>query len=287
MIARVWNVDDALHSLDMTLNSGALISAQRATHIETNTTPVSMNGSTISDELPGQWMQTYKLLTDGMLPIQLVSWTAHPTPQGRVEMNWKTLSEVNNYGFEVQRRGRGQQQGQWVQLGFVRGHGTTTEPQEYSFVDSTVSAGQWSYRLKQTDLDSQFRFSPEILVDVLTGVDDDAVPRRYALFQNYPNPFNPSCRLKFDLPRTSFVTLKVYDVLGREVATVVNEERQAGRYEIQFDANLSGTGAQSKSGLASGVYLYRLQASAQSKQAPMESAQTATFTASGKMILLK
>jgi hypothetical protein len=93
--------------------------------------------------------------------------------------------------------------------------------------------------------------------------------------------------MKFDLPRTSFVTLKVYDVLGREVTTLVNEERQAGRYEIQFDAHLSGTGVSGKSGLASGVYLYRLQASAQSKQAAMESAQTATFTATGKMILLK
>jgi hypothetical protein len=176
-----------------------------------------------------------------------------------------------------------------VQIGFVRGHGTTTEPQEYSFVDSTVKAGQWYYRLKQVDLDNQYRFSPEILVEVLTGVEDDALPKTYALFQSYPNPFNSSCRVKFDIPRASFVTLKVYDVLGREVGTLVNEERQAGRYEVQFDANLAGIGAgvPVKKGLASGIYLYRLEASSQSRQAPAESAQAVVFIASGKMILLK
>jgi hypothetical protein len=76
------------------------------------------------------------------------------------------------------------------------------------------------------------------------------VPGHFSLEQNYPNPFNPTTTITFALPIKSFVSLRVFDALGREVATLVNDEFLAGRYSKKWDA----------SGLPSGVYFYRLQA---------------------------
>ena len=84
------------------------------------------------------------------------------------------------------------------------------------------------------------------ITSVQTNKND--LPKSFSLEQNYPNPFNPSTTIEFSIPRQSFVTLKVYDLLGRDVTTLVNEELQVGSYKTQFNA----------SKLASGVYLYRL-----------------------------
>jgi len=182
------------------------------------------------------------------LPVQLVSFTGVEIPNIGVHLDWRTLSEVNNYGFYVQRKREADSA--WTELSnsFRPGYGTTNEPHDYSFVDSAVAGGQWLYRLRQVDLNSTSHYSEAITVSIITSVDEHQLPTEFALRQNYPNPFNPTTIISFDLPSAGDVMLKVYDMLGREVATLVNEARPAGRYTERFDAT----------GLASGVYLYRL-----------------------------
>jgi hypothetical protein len=214
-----------------------------------------------------------RVFSDGSLPVQIQSFTAQLLPGHlRVLLEWRTISEINNYGFYVQRRRDNEEQ--WTELpGFVPGHGTTLEPQYYSYVDNTISeTGLYHYRLRQVDLDGTSHFTPAILINVssVTSVDESA-PRMFQLQQNYPNPFNPATRIAFSvwgsgLPAgqagfeengsgfkvqgSEFTSLKVYDILGREVRTLVNENLQPGSYEVRWDAT----------GMASGVYLYRLQA---------------------------
>ena len=172
------------------------------------------------------------------LPVELTSFTAQVTNEG-VRLSWTTASELNNSGFEVQ---RSTNQTNWATLGFVRGAGTTTEAQSYSFVDASAS-GRVFYRLKQVDFDGQFEYSN--IIEVNAGV-----PKTFALEQNYPNPFNPSTAISYQLPVAGNVSLKVFDMLGKEVATLVNARQEAGAYTVNFNAN----------NLSSGVYFYRLQA---------------------------
>jgi hypothetical protein len=141
--------------------------------------------------------------------------------------------------FEIERR---QENSEFVLIGFVEGKGTTTERQEYSYIDRSVTAGKYFYRLKQIDYDGTFEYSNEIEVDT--------APLSFSLEQNYPNPFNPITTIKFNLPEKEFVSLKVYDIIGKETAVLLNEEKPAGLHSVQFDA----------SGLSSGTYFYKLQA---------------------------
>ncbi|MEW5798840.1 MAG: T9SS type A sorting domain-containing protein, partial [Bacteroidota bacterium] len=133
--------------------------------------------------------------------------------------------------------------------GFVEGNGTTNAPKEYSFTDSKLNAGKYSYRLKQIDRDGKFEYSQSVEVTIAN------VPKEFALEQNYPNPFNPSTMINYQLPMTNHVTLKVYDAIGREVATLVNEVKEAGSYTVQFDGTK----------LSSGIYFARLQSGEKSQ----------------------
>jgi hypothetical protein len=133
---------------------------------------------------------------------------------------------------------------------FVPGHGTTLVSYSYYFLDTTASLGTWYYRLKQRDRDGTVHFTGGIRIEVTSGIDTRTNPTDFALHENYPNPFNPATTIGYDVVRSSWVTLKVYDMLGQEIATLVNETKPAGAYKVQLDAK----------NLAGGVYFYRLRA---------------------------
>jgi hypothetical protein len=180
------------------------------------------------------------------LPITLNSFSATPVGES-VALRWTTLSEVNNYGFEVQRSLQG---GAYSTLpgAFVPGHGTTNEPQSYRYTDTTAGSGVWLYRLKQIDLDGSIHFSDGVRVSILATVTPVGLPVPFSLEQNYPNPWNPSTTIRYSIPERALVSLEVFTVLGRRVATLVREEKPAGYYNVVFRGE----------GLASGVYYYAL-----------------------------
>ncbi len=163
-----------------------------------------------------------------VVPVELTSFTAVAN-NNEVVLNWSTATELNNFGFEVQ---RSVAESEFATIGFVPGHGTTTETRSYRFVDAGLSAGSYSYRLKQVDFDGTFSYSEIVNADV-------AGPLQFELAQNYPNPFNPSTTINFSIPQSSDVTLKIFNTLGQEVATLVNQNMESGLHTINFDASTS------------------------------------------------
>jgi hypothetical protein len=172
--------------------------------------------------------------------VELLSFSAS-TVANAVTLVWSTASELNNRGFEIE---RSFEKNNWSTIGFREGKGTTLELQQYSYLDilSDIASTKLYYRLKQVNYDGSFEYSDIVEVEI--------APSTFSLSQNYPNPFNPSTIINYQLPINSFVTLKVYDVLGNEVETLIDEEKSAGEYEIEFRA----------SELGSGVYFYTLRA---------------------------
>ncbi|MEO8168305.1 MAG: T9SS type A sorting domain-containing protein, partial [bacterium] len=182
------------------------------------------------------------------VPIQLASFNASVSNNHDVRLAWRTISEVNNYGFEVQ-RAFGEAEGfESIDGSFVPGHGTTNQPQNYSWTDNNAPAGHLYYRLKQIDLDGTTSYTEPVSVDVLTAVGEAGVATAYSLNQNYPNPFNPVTTIQFSITSAELANLKIFDMLGREVATLVNEVKQPGIYRVQWDAN----------NFPSGMYFYKL-----------------------------
>lgn len=177
---------------------------------------------------------------DVVLPIELASFTSQVS-NSNVILNWTTTTEKNNSGFEIQRRGP---ENEWTIIGFAEGNGSSGTPKDYTFTDMNLNSGIYNYRLKQIDLNGEFKFYN------LTNEVRIAVPENYSLSQNYPNPFNPVTQLKYGIPHQGFVSLKVYDMLGNEVRTLVNENKTAGSYSVTFDA----------ANLSSGIYFYKLTA---------------------------
>ncbi len=185
--------------------------------------------------------------SSGTLPVELVDFSGF-NKQLNVHLNWKTAAEVDNYGFEVERKTIDNGKltiDNWSKIGFVEGSGTSNTARSYTFVDAVIKSGTYTYRLRQIDRNGAFRYSPEMNVTI-TGY-----PKSYSLEQNFPNPFNPATTIQFAIPDGAagdVVTLKIYDMLGREVTTLVNEQKESGIYSIQWNAT----------GLASGVYFYVL-----------------------------
>ena len=194
------------------------------------------------------------------VPVELLSFSSSVSANV-VTLKWSTATETNNRGFEIERSADRSNlpdgKAGWIEIGFREGKGTTTEPQQYSYSDnlSGITSSKLYYRLKQVDFDGSFKYS-----DIVEAV---IAPSVFSLSQNYPNPFNPTTTISYQLPENSFVTLKVYDILGREVATLLNEYKPAGKYEVDFNA----------AALPSGVYFYQIKAG--------------NYTAIKKMILLR
>ena len=185
-----------------------------------------------------------------LLPVELTSFSAQQI-DNTVKLIWQTATEVNNYGFEVERRETQDVRSEtWEKIGFVQGSGTTNSPKNYEFADSELpNSDEVSYRLKQIDNDGTSEYSKVVTVDLsnITSVEDE-LNYKFALEQNYPNPFNPTTSIKYQVASIANVTLTVYNILGRQVAILVNEQKSPGKYVVQFDG----------SNLSSGMYFYKL-----------------------------
>lgn len=189
-----------------------------------------------------------------LLPVELSSFTSQVNGNN-VKLNWSTVNEQSNSGFEIQRTNANEND--WKKISFVNGNGTTNEAKNYSYEDKNISSGKYLYRLKQIDFNGNYEFH------ALANEIEIGVPKKFSLSQNYPNPFNPSTKINFELPRSSNVKLSVYDITGKLASELVNEQRAAGYYTVEFNA----------SNLASGMYFYRIEAG--------------DFSATKKMMLIK
>lgn len=223
-----------------------------------NCYPFFNSGSVIiSDMQTGLYV--FDFLLDNNVPVELSSFTAKVSGNS-VNLNWITATELNNRGFEIERAFINSKSvianPPYRTIGFVEGAGTTTSQQNYFFNDNSINqSGTYYYRLKQIDSNGNFEYSDKIMVTI--------VPNDFSLKQNFPNPFNPSTKISWHLPVESHVVLKIYNVLGKEISTLVNEKKPAGEYEIEFNSN----------GLPSGLYFAKLEAG--------------DFTKTIKMTLLK
>jgi hypothetical protein len=198
-----------------------------------------------------------------IIPVELTSFTA-TVEKTKITLKWSTATELNNRGFEIERK----LFNEWVRLIFIEGNGTTTNSSDYSYIDDFSNSsykGQILYRLKQIDFDGTSTFSNVVSSSV------DFTVKEYSLLNNFPNPFNPSTIISYQLPVASNVSLKIYNVVGEEVATLVNMNQEAGLYQVNFNAD----------NLGSGIYFYKLQAvNALSKNGT-------NFAQTKKMILIR
>jgi len=191
------------------------------------------------------------------IPVELTSFTANVL-NGQVQLYWETATEINNTGFSIQ---RSKDNNKFMDIGFIKGKGTTTTQSSYSYSDKSVLSGKYYYRLKQVDFDGSANYLKSVEVDL-------GLPKDYALEQNYPNPFNPSTTIRFALPINAKVTITLYNALGQEVANIFDGELNAGIHETNFNA----------SNLSSGVYFYMLK---------VQGANGSNFTSTKRMILMK
>jgi hypothetical protein len=189
---------------------------------------------------------------EGLLPVELISFSVSIIPLG-VELNWSTATELNNDRFEIQKNTN---DGEFITIGFVKGQGTSTRKNDYSFIDKNTNSGKYLYRLKQIDFDGNYEYSNVLEVDFNTIT-------TYSLEQNYPNPFNPSTEINYTLAKSGNVTLKVYNNLGSIVAILVDGFMRSGKHSVKFNAK----------DFTSGVYFYRI--------------ETDNFASTRKMLLIK
>lgn len=199
------------------------------------------------------------MIENELLPIEMSYFKINFLSNSNIELIWQTTNEINNYGFEVERKPLSLQEGNsstWTKVGFVNGYGTSNSLKNYNFIDKTAKTGKYKYRLKQFDINGDYKYSEELEVNL-------GNPRSFVLNQNYPNPFNPETIINYSIPITTNVKLKVFDVLGNQITTLVNAEQKAGNYKVKFNA----------SNLASGIYFYQIEAN--------------NFISVKKMILIK
>jgi hypothetical protein len=225
-----------------------------------NAPPWGPNGNFAKQWWGSEWgpdMRTLQL-QNTVVPVELTSFTASYYGN-TARLIWQTATEVNNKGFEIE---RSINNSEFAPVAFVKGQGTTTNTQNYSYIDENLAPNtNYSYRLKQVDFNGMYNYSNVIELGASNPVE-------YVLGQNYPNPFNPSTKFSYNLPFKSNVTLAVYNLIGQKVLTLVNGNMEAGTHEVDINA----------ASMNSGVYIYILNASGE---------DGSTFTASKKMTLLK
>lgn len=183
------------------------------------------------------------LIEDTPVPVELVDFTVS-NDLDKSFIQWSTASETNNLGFEIERARFNTETADYSEfqlIGFVDGNGTTSEYHNYSFLDENLHSGKYEYRLKQVDYNGTYKYSEIVEINII-GVNN------FVLCQNYPNPFNPSTTISYQIPEREYVTIKIFDGIGTEIQTIVNETQNAGVHEVNFDASF----------LCSGVYLYKI-----------------------------
>lgn len=194
-------------------------------------------------------LDVYSALEKGAAtPVELISFSGS-IKNGIIELTWKTATETNNFGFEIERREKfiGNDETDWKVIGFVRGNGNSTSINQYYFIDKELELSRiYLYRLRQIDLNGQYSYSNEIEIELIT-------PEHFELFQNYPNPFNPLTKIKYTIPIESHVNLTLINLLGEKISTLVSKDHQPGIYKVELNG----------CNLSSGVYLYELEAAAQ------------------------
>lgn len=207
-------------------------------------------------------------ISDTPLPVELSSFSVNSVEGTKAQLKWETATEVNNYGFEIERSlavndnepSESKSELNWEKVTFIKGHGNSNSTKTYSFTDKNLVGGsKFIYRLKQIDIDGTFEYSDAVEIEVL--------PNKYELLQNYPNPFNPETNIKFSLPEDAKIAVNIYNVLGERVATILNKELKAGFHQVNFNTTSAGYK------LSSGVYIYTL--------------ETKNFSQVKKMILMK
>ncbi len=201
---------------------------------------ISTSNTIVRNIVSGVNVQYIDSVDFQVIPVELTGFTSKVIDNSAL-LNWSTATELNNFGFEIQRT-NDRTFTNWNSIGFVIGKGTTSEPQYYSFRDENLTSGKYYYRLKQIDFDGSFEYSHIVEVDIVN-------PNEFALSQNYPNPFNPVTKIKFATPVDASVKLNVFNVTGEKVADVLDKFYSAGNYEISFDAK----------DLNSGVYFYKIE----------------------------
>jgi photosystem II stability/assembly factor-like uncharacterized protein len=178
------------------------------------------------------------------VPVELISFNANVS-NNSVTLNWITATELNNSGFQVERREtKDERSKEWQNIGFINGNGTISESQSYSFVDNDLATGKYFYRLKQIDFDGSFEYSNTIGVIIET-------PNDFYLYQNYPNPFNPETNIDYRIPEETIVNISLFDITGKKIKDLVNEKKQPGYYTLKLKGEE----------LSSGIYFYRLSTS--------------------------
>ena len=182
------------------------------------------------------------------IPVEMTSFTASVNSNS-VTLNWSTATELNNMGFDIERRiiSNGVRNLIWEKIGFIEGKGTTTDKSVYSFTDKNLEFGTYAYRLKQIDFNGAFTYSDVIEVEL-------GMPVSFALEQNYPNPFNPSTVIKYSVPVESKVKLRIFNTLGEQIALLINETIPAGYHEYEWNGTSNSGGK-----VSSGIYFYRIE----------------------------
>jgi hypothetical protein len=240
-----YSVDDLFGEYDITTlqnmgNGSSIISfSQNLTDLEPNTTyyyyAVGDNGLGLGVG------EVSSFTTDDVLPVEMELFYS-VIHKRDVQLYWITSSEYNNSGFDIERKLSSNDI--WINLGNIPGIGNSSKPINYSFSDNGLVSGTYYYRLKQIDYNGNYQFY-NLENEVTIGI-----PERFYLSQNYPNPFNPRTKIDFNLPADSEVILKLYDITGSEIKTIVNNFELAGYHSVRFDA----------SGIPSGIYFYKLKA---------------------------
>lgn len=197
---------------------------------------------------------------DGVLPVELYYFFAEVQPD-HVLLKWGTATEVDNYGFNVERSSNLEV---WTNLSFLPGYGTSNIPRDYSYKDTTVTSDSiYYYRLQQIDIVGSFAYSDTVTVFFVTAVREinDVPKQKFYLFQNYPNPFNSLTKIKFEVAKKGYIKLSIFDLVGNEIVNLINKEMEPGVYEVDFSAEGGSDSGGNSYSLTSGIYFYKLRGS--------------------------